>query len=118
MYSYATHFAAETFVPITDADRFVETFGMNFREYILSSGLESADTVIDFGEGKAILRPGFIGLRIRIASDSLWGYLGCRELLHLHLFDAGMVRDVDYMWMPASDVPFAVPANRANHGRR
>ncbi|MCA0338790.1 hypothetical protein [Shinella sp.] len=118
MYRYARNFAVEAFVRIADAGCLVEGFCVKYRDFILSIDIGGADTLVDFGEGKAILRPAPGGLRIRIVSDTLWGYLGCRELLHLHLFDAGLVRDEDYTWMPASDVPFMLRANQESVQRR
>ncbi len=118
MYRFVTHFAVEAFIAIADADQFIENFGINFREFILSIGIDGKDTLIVFGEGESILRPVSGGVRVRIVSGTLLGYLGCRELLNVHLFELGMVRDVDYIWMPASDVPFATAANHVSHGRR
>lgn len=108
MYRYADVFAVETVVEIADADQLVALFCINFRDFIVSSDLEGTDTVVDFGEGKATLRPTIAGLRIRIVSHSLLGYLGCRELLRLHLADRHVIQDEDYIWMPASEVPFAI----------
>lgn len=116
MYRYADIFAVETVVEIADTDQLVALFCITFRDFIVSSELEGTDTVIDFGEGKVILRPTIAGLRIRIVSDSLVGYLGCRELLRLHLADRHVIHDEDYTWMPASEVPFAMLDKPAGNG--
>ena len=112
-------FAVETVVEIADAVQLVASFCITFRDFIVSADLEGTDTIIDFGEGKAILRPVVDGLRIRIVSHNLLGYLGCRDLLRLHFSDSSMIRDEDYIWMPASDIPFAMldrPAGDSSAG--
>ncbi|MBZ9761763.1 hypothetical protein LB553_12885 [Mesorhizobium sp. CA8] len=77
MYKYA----AEAFLPIPDADRVREKVCARSRDYCQHIGAMGADTLLEFDDGRATLRPTDEGLQFRVEATNLVTFYAIRTLL-------------------------------------
>lgn len=98
----AKHFS-ETVVWVADARRIAETLCGSLRECALSIGTTRTDYILNFGDGRAILKVNLCGLRLRVEAEDLATFLGIRSLLQVALSRASNDRSGLLEWHPAVD---------------
>ncbi|SEI14689.1 hypothetical protein SAMN05216228_102824 [Rhizobium tibeticum] len=104
---------SETVVWVADADRIAETLCGSLRDCALSIETNCTDKVLNFGDGRAIIRPNICGLHLRVEAENLLTFFGIRSLLQVALSRASNDQSGHLEWHPASNELFDVPRWRA-----
>lgn len=94
---------SETVVPVSDADRIVETLCGSLRDCAISIDTNRADQVLNFGNGTAIIKANVWGLHLRVEAEDLATFLGIRSLLQVALSRASNDQSGHLEWHPAGD---------------
>ncbi|MGG6898726.1 SMa0974 family conjugal transfer regulator [Rhizobium sp. BR 315] len=109
---------SETVVWVADADRIAETLCGSLRHCALSIDTNRADRVLNFGDGRAIVKPKVCGLCLRVEAEDLATFLGIRSLLQVALSRASNDQSGHLEWHPAVDELTDVISRRAGRTGR
>ncbi len=104
---------SETVVWVADADRIAETLCRSLRDCALSIETNRTDQVLNFGDGRAIIRPNVCGLHLRVEAEDPLTFFGIRSLLQVVLSRASNDQSGHLEWHPAGDELLDVPSQRA-----
>lgn len=107
---------SETVVWVPDADRIAETLCGSLRDCALSIDTNRTDQILNFGDGRAIIKPNVCGLHLRVEAEDLLTFFGIRSLLQVALSQASTDRPGRLEWHPACDEPFSTIGKRARTG--
>ncbi len=113
-----TKHISETVVWVADADRIAEALCRSLRDCALSIEINRTDRVLDFGDGRAIIKPKVCGLHLRVEAEDLATFFGIRSLLQVALSQLSTDRTGNLEWHPAGDELFDVLGRRAGRMRR
>jgi hypothetical protein len=109
---------AEAFVRVPHAKCVAEKVCARSGDYCRSIGAPGADTLLDFGGARAILRPTNEGLHFRVEARGYVTFYGIRTLLQGSLSAVTTFPGEAIEWHPAGGVPFGVmrerPGNEQN----
>lgn len=108
---------AEAFVLVPHAESVMKNVCSRTRDYCHFIGVTASVKFLDFGDGRAILRPSDDGLHFRVEAQDLVTFYGIRTLLQGHLFVTARVPDGAVEWQTASDRPFGAARGHAGNGR-
>lgn len=108
---------AEAFVPLPNAMTVAEEICCRSMIYCRSITTKGADKLLDFGDGRSVLRPSEEGLLLRVEARDLVTYYGIRTVLQGHLFASSSVPDGAIDWHSTGDVPFGAGRGRPGPGR-
>lgn len=101
-------YVSEAFVRVPDAGSIAEKLCALSNDYCRSIGVKSADKVLDFGDGRAILRPSDEGLYFRVEAEDTMTFHGIRTLLQGSLSTIMTFPDETVEWYAADGAPFGV----------
>lgn len=107
---------SETVVSVPDADRIAETLCGSLRDCALSIDTNRTDQVLNFGDGRAIIKPKVCGLHLRVEAEDPATFFGIRSLLQVALSRASTDRSGHLEWHSAGDEPFGAIGGRAGTG--
>lgn len=108
---------AEALVLLPNAETVAEDICSRSRIYCRSITTRGSDRLLDFGDGRAVLKPGKEGLFLRVEAHDLVTFYGIRTVLQGHLFATSSVRDSAIEWHPTSGVPFGADQHCRRSGR-
>ncbi|EPR21153.1 MULTISPECIES: SMa0974 family conjugal transfer regulator [Agrobacterium] len=94
---------SETVVAVPDADRIAETLCGSLRDCALSIDTNRADQVLNFGDGRAIIKANVCGLHLRVEAEDLATFFGIRSLLQVALSRALNDQSGHLEWHTAGD---------------
>ncbi|MGK9334382.1 SMa0974 family conjugal transfer regulator [Sinorhizobium meliloti] len=98
---------AEAFVPVPHAECVAEKVCARSGDYCRSIGTRGPDTLLDFGDARAILRPTNEGLYFRVEAQGYVTFCGIRTLLQGSLSAITMFPGEAVEWHPVGGVPLA-----------
>ncbi|TQN59177.1 DUF2218 domain-containing protein [Agrobacterium tumefaciens] len=94
---------SETVVWVADAARVAEMLCSSLRDCALSSDTNRLGHVLNFGDGRAMVKPKVCGLYLRVEAEDLATFLGIRSLLQVALSRASNDQSGYVEWHPAVD---------------
>ncbi len=94
---------SETVVDVPDTDRIVEALCGSLRECAISIETNRANQVLNFGDGRAIIKANVCGLHLRVEAEDLSTFFGIRSLLQVTLSRASNDQSGHLEWHPAGD---------------
>ncbi len=83
----ATHIF-EMVVRLRDADQIAEMLCSSLRNCAVSVDISHSDQVLNFGDGRVVIKPNVCGINLRVEADDLLTFLGLRSLLQVALSQA------------------------------
>ncbi|MFJ1311389.1 DUF2218 domain-containing protein [Agrobacterium sp. P15N1-A] len=98
-----TKHISDTVVWVPDAARVAEILCGSLRDCALSIDTNRTDHVLNFGDGRAIVRPKTCGLYLRVEAEDLATFLGIRSLLQVALSRVSNDQSGHVEWDPAVD---------------
>lgn len=104
---------SETVVWVADADRIAETLCGSLSDCALSVDINGAAQVLNFGDGRAIIKPNVCGLHIRVEAEDPLTLYGIRSVLQVALWRASPGWTGRLEWHPSGGGPFGVTDRRA-----
>lgn len=104
---------SETIVWAADADRIAETLCGSLRDCALSIDTNRTGHVLNFGDGRAIIKPKVCGLHLRVEAEDLATFFGIRSLLQVALSRVWNNLSSHLEWHPAVDELIDVIGRRA-----
>ncbi|NTE68130.1 DUF2218 domain-containing protein [Agrobacterium tumefaciens] len=104
---------SETVVAVPHAGRIVETLCGSLRDCALSIDTNRADQVLNFGDGRAIIKAEVCALRLRVEAEDLATFFGIRSLLQVAMSRASNDLFGRVEWHPAGDELFDMIGRRA-----
>lgn len=104
---------SETVVWVADADRIAETLCGSLSNCALSVDIDGPDQVLNFGDGRAIIKPNVCGLHLRVEAEDPLTFFGIRSLLQVSLSRASNDQSGRLEWHAASGELFDVLGRRA-----
>lgn len=94
---------SETIAWATDPDRIAETLCASLRDCALSIDTSRTEHVLNFGDGRAIIKPKVCGLHLRVEAEDFATFLGIRSLLQVALSRASDDQTGNVEWHPVVD---------------
>jgi hypothetical protein len=111
MYKYV----AEAFVSVAHARYVAEKVCLRIKDFCRSIGASGSDNLLDFGEGRATLRPTDDGLFLRVGAEDLVTFYGIRTLFEGSVLAITQVSEEAIEWLPAgSALPGAIRGHLKN----
>lgn len=95
---------AEAFVSVAHARYVAEEVCLRIKDFCQSIGASGSDNLLDFGNGRATLRPTNDGLFLRVGAEDLVIFFGIRTLLEGNLSAITQVSEEAIEWLPAGGV--------------
>lgn len=108
---------SETCVSIPDVDQTAELLCVALRDCTLSIATNHTERIVDFGDGRAIIRQTACGLNLRVEAQDLLTFFGIRSLVQVALSQVATHLSGQLEWHSAGDEPFGVIGRRAGTGR-
>uniref|UniRef100_UPI0031015436 SMa0974 family conjugal transfer regulator n=1 Tax=Neorhizobium sp. EC2-8 TaxID=3129230 RepID=UPI0031015436 len=104
---------SDTVVWVADADRIAEALCGSLRGCALSIDTNGTHQVLNFGDGRAIIKPDVCGLQLRVEAEDPLTFFGIRSLLQVSLSRASKDQSGHLEWHPARGELFDVVGRRA-----
>ncbi len=104
---------ADAFAPIPNPNAAGTIFYREFSPHIVSVDQSGDDKLINFGDGRVILRPAENGLHIRVEALDLATFLGIQSLLQISLDFGKAMLAAEFEWKSVSEMPFPVRSSRS-----
>lgn len=108
---------AVAFVSVAHPRSITEQVCLQIKEFCQSIGASESGKILDFGDGRATLRPTEDGLSCRVAARDLVTFYGIRMLLHGSLSTIPLASAEAIEWLPAGSVPFRAICDHVRNGQ-
>lgn len=106
-------YIADAFAPIPNPNDAGKVLCHKFSQHVVSVEHSGHDNLINFGDGRVILRPAENGLHLRVEALDLATFFGIRSLLQVG-FDFGKATPATELdWKSVSEMPFPVRSSRS-----
>ncbi|CAN7633392.1 hypothetical protein LJR011_005112 [Agrobacterium tumefaciens] len=97
---------AEAFVAVAHAQRVTENICARVQDFCQSTVSVDPDRLLDFGDGRVIIRPVDEGLLVHVSAEHLVIFYGIRALLEGSLIKYLPRAEGAIEWLPADRAPF------------